>query len=381
MTRPAALGTVDQPTRTALLSLEKRIKELEGNAYDGRRNLLDNGAMRVAQRGTSTASITTPQWVLDRWKVNVSALGTWTVSQEAAGPSNTGLASSMKVLCTTADASPSASDFFTVSQSIEGQNVQHLMKGSTAAEPLAVSWWAKSNKTGTYIVELVDLTNSRSVCAAYTIVTADTWERKTVVFPGDTSGALANSSAAALQVQFWFATGSNYTSGTLQSAWGSVTNANRNVGGTNLAAATNNYMQVTGVQLDAGAVTPFEFRPFDAELATCQRYLNVMMSVGGSALPFSGGNNSTTVVLAVCGFPVTMIGVPTLTVVGAAATFRVRENGAGPIACSVVPAISIADTSHALLTFTVAAGLTVGRSSLGGFNASTTSQLIFSAEI
>jgi hypothetical protein len=238
------------------------------------RNILYNGAMQVAQRSSSVASITTAgYYTADRWSTGVNSLGTWTQSVENDAPTGSGLRKSLKMLCTTADASPAASDYLAVSQLIEGYDVQRIAKGTSSAQQLTLSFWVKSNVTGTYIAELVDNDNSRGVSKSYTVSASGTWEKKEIVFPADTTGAFDNDNAASLTLNLWLGAGTTFTSGTLQTTWASLISANRIVGQTNLAAATNNYWQVTGVQLETGSVaTGFEFLPFGDELRRCQRY-------------------------------------------------------------------------------------------------------------
>jgi hypothetical protein len=183
------------------------------------------------------------------------------------------LRNSLKVLCTTADAAPAAGDLVIIGQSLEGQDVQRIAKGTSSAQQLTLSFWVKSNVTGTYVAYLGDTDNTRQVGAQYTVSASATWEKKTITFPADTTGAFTNDNGESLLVRFWLAAGSNFTSGTLRTAWTSSTNADLAVGQTNLAAATNNYWQVTGVQLEVGpAATAFEFKSFGQELAECQRY-------------------------------------------------------------------------------------------------------------
>ena len=238
------------------------------------RNLLYNGAMQIAQRGTSTASITTDSYyTADRWKTVLTTLGTWTQSVENDAPTGSGFRKSTKMLCTTADASPAAGDLLVFQQKLEGQDLQRILKGTSSAKQLTVTFWVKSNKTGTYIVELEDVDNTRHVNASYTISASSTWEQKTVTFPADTTGAFDNDNQSSLALNFWLGAGSTYTSGTLATTWASITNANRAAGQTNLAAATSNFWQVTGVQLETDSVaTGFEFLPFGDELSRCQRY-------------------------------------------------------------------------------------------------------------
>jgi hypothetical protein len=238
------------------------------------RNLLINGDMQIAQRSTSVASNTAGGYLTaDRFNNQLSSLGTWTQSVENDAPTGSGFRKSLKMLCTTADASPAAGDYNIISQFIEGQNLQQIAKGTASAQQLTLSFWVKSNVTGTYIAELQDVDNTRIASASYSVSASGTWEKKTITFPADTTGAFDNDNALSLAVNFWLGAGSTWTSGTLSTSWTSTTSANRAVGQTNLASATNNYWQVTGVQLEVGdTATPFDFLPYDVELLRCFRY-------------------------------------------------------------------------------------------------------------
>ena len=238
------------------------------------RNIIINGDMSIAQRSTSASSITSSGYhALDRHRLAISSLGTWTISQSTDVPSAQGFAKSMKFDCTTADASPSASDVMWVQHRIEGQNLQYLKKGTSSAESLTLSFWVKSNKTGTYIAELEDTDNSRHIAKSYTISSADTWEKKTITFDGDTTGTLTNDNNTSLELHLYLGAGTNYTSGTLATSWSSNTDANRAVGQVNLADSTSNEWYITGVQLEAGTTaSDFEFLPFDVNEQRCMRY-------------------------------------------------------------------------------------------------------------
>ena len=237
------------------------------------RNIIINGDMSIAQRGTSTASITTTgYYTVDRFQADVTNIGTWTQSQSTDTPTGQGFATSLKMDCTTADASPAAGDLLRITQRIEGQNIQYLKKGTANAESLTLSFWVKSNKTGTYIAELFD-DNSRSISKSYTVNTTNTWEKKTITYEGDTTGTIDNDNTIGLSLHLWLAAGSTYTSGTLNTTWNSVTSANRAVGQVNLADDTANEWFITGIQLEAGTTaSDFEFLPYDVNLTRCQRY-------------------------------------------------------------------------------------------------------------
>ena len=242
--------------------------------YQTYRNLIINGGMSIAQRNTSVASITTSgYYTADRFVTSLGTTGTWTQSVENDAPTGSGHCKSLKMLCTTADPSLAAADTLRIRQYIEGQNVQHIAKGTAAAKELTLSFWVKSNVTGIYIAELTDNNNSRSVSAAYSILVSGTWEKKTITFPADLTGVFTNDNNLSLMSTFYLAAGSNATSGTLSTVWAATVEANRAVGQTNLAAAISNYWQITGVQLEVGPVaTPFEFEPFETTFRKCQRY-------------------------------------------------------------------------------------------------------------
>ena len=237
------------------------------------RNIIINGDMSIAQRSTSTASITTSGYhTVDRF-YTLASIGTWTQSQSTDVPSGQGFSSSFKMDCTTANASPSAGELLIIQQRIEGQNLQYLKKGTSSAESLTCSFWVKSNKTGTYITQLYDTDNTRQISKSYTISSADTWEKKTITFAGDTSGTLNNDNAESLRLNFWLGAGTNFTSGTLQTSWGSAVDADTAVGQVNLADSTSNEWLITGVQLESGTVaSSFETLPTDINLMRCQRY-------------------------------------------------------------------------------------------------------------
>jgi hypothetical protein len=239
------------------------------------KNIIINGDMSIAQRGTSTASVTATGYnACDRWKNVLSNLGTFTVSQDTDVPTGQGFAKSLKMDCTTADASPAAGDFNAIIQTVEGQNLQYLKKGTANAESLTLSFWVKSNKTGTYTCEFRDVDNTRSISQTYTISSVSTWEKKTITIDGDTTGAFDNDNAGSFQMWFWLGAGSDYTGGTLNTSWNaSTTNERVSSSNVNLADNTANEWFITGVQLEAGTTaSDFEFLPWDVNLRRCLRY-------------------------------------------------------------------------------------------------------------
>jgi hypothetical protein len=295
----------------------------------GFRNIVINGDMQIAQRSTSVASITTTgYYTLDRWYLGFDSLGTWTMSQSTDVPSGYGFGKSLKLDCTTADASPAGGDYMVLAQRFEGQNLQYLKKGTANAVSLTLSFWVKSTKTGTFICELNDFDNSRSISKSYTVNTTNTWEFKTITFAGDTTGAFDNDNAASVEINWFLGNGSNTTSGTLQTSWGTRTAANIAVGQVNIADNTANDFLITGVQLEAGtSATDFEFLPIDVSLGRCQRYYQLIASGSGINLSM-GANYSSTELLGMVYLPTSMRTTPTISqVTGTDYYIFYRNNG------------------------------------------------------
>ena len=284
----------------------------------GRRNLIINGAMQVAQRGTSetgVGAVIKYANAPDRVKyVSLNSAGThvYTISQSTTTPND--FSHSYKLDCTTADTSLASNVAVFLSMSpMEGQNLQHLAYGTSDAKSMTVSFHVRSNKTGTYVIELYSPDTTKHIAKTYTINSADTWEKKTMTFVGDTASALDNDNARSLELLFWLGAGSNYNSGTLPSTWATLVNANRCVGQTvNLADNTANELFITGVQMEVGEqATDFEHRSFGEELALCQRYFYNPMDGGNVIYPITYTTDSWTVWQV--SFPVAMRSAPSMT--------------------------------------------------------------------
>jgi len=238
------------------------------------RNMIINGAMQVAQRGTSATFSTSSEGYLvaDRFAFSMNGTSTvYTASQDTTAPD--GFANSLKLDCTTADASLSAGDFTQLHYRIEGQDLQQLQKGTSGAKKVTISFYVRSPKTGTHILEIQDRDNTRSISKAYTVSSANTFEYKEVTFDGDTSGALNNDNGESFRLTWWLQAGSTYTSGTLATSWESTTSANRAVGQVNIGDDAANNFFISGIQMEIGEqATPFEHRSFGDEMTRCQRY-------------------------------------------------------------------------------------------------------------
>jgi len=258
------------------------------------KNIIINGDMSIAQRGTSESGVTSSGYkTCDRWFIDNSNMGTFTISQSTDVPTGQGFATSLKYDCTTADASPSAGDVIWLRQKFEGQNLQYLKFATSNAESLTLSFWIKSNKTGTYNVALFgqdSAPTAQYLTKEYTISSANTWEKKTITYAGNTANGFDNDNARSLDLVFSFGNGSTYTGGTLQTVWSDYgTNADLfPTQGVNIADSTSNELFVTGVQLEAGTASDFEFLPYDVNLKRCQRYLYKIHGQSGDQVIIPG---------------------------------------------------------------------------------------------
>ena len=244
----------------------------------GRKNMIINGDCRVAQRGTSitTGTGNFATYTLDQWKVSTYATDQLniTVTQEAMNQAIPGLANFIKVSPNAAESGGAADEYTHVRQSIEAKDCQRLKWGTASAESATLSFWVKSNTTGTACIcfNKHDAT-SYYITRTYTINAADTWEYKTVTIPGNTASGIANDTGIGINI-FWFLdAGSNYKT-TDSTSWVTTADGKFAYGhNINLIDSTSDYLALAGVQFEVGSVdTPFEHLTYTEELALCQRY-------------------------------------------------------------------------------------------------------------
>jgi hypothetical protein len=305
------------------------------------RNVIINGAMNVAQRGTSSSTFTADTGdyrVCDRWAVLKSGTdGAFTVSQDSSAPE--GFANSLKFDCTTADTSIASGEILQLIQSIEGQNLQHFKKGTSSANPWALSFYVKGNGSATYVAELLDADNSRHVAKSFS-VTSD-WTRVEMSLPSDTTGTLDDDNNASLQFSIWLHAGSTFTSGTLQTSWGSFDNSKRvGSGTTSFFDSTARTFFITGVQLEVGQnPTEFEHEPFERTLKKCERYFTRINAKGSvqayNCFPFNGFCRSSTLAQIVIHWNQPMRSVPAMSYAGAS-DFGVLDSSGSTVAVSAI---------------------------------------------
>ena len=262
---------------TKAAELAKMGEVLTNSQIGGRRNIIINGAMQVAQRGTQVTGNTSGGFVTaDRFALQMSSReeAVFTIDQASDAP--TGFTKSFKITTTTAESAIDAADIFWVEQKFEAHDLQQLKNGSSDAEKVTLSFYVKSSITGTFGVNLYKPDNTaRIINATYSISSANTWERKVITFDGDTSGGgIDNDTGEGLRVVWHLASGSNFDS-VNSTSWANYSTTNWAGGHAQdgVITTTNATWQITGVQLEVGSVaTPFEHRSFGEELALCQRY-------------------------------------------------------------------------------------------------------------
>ena len=297
--------------------------------------LIHNGSMMVSQRGTSFASLSSgANYTLDRYMFAVNE-GTFTVTQHSDGPTGSGFKKCLKIDCTTADASLTSDGAINIVQRQEGQNLQSMRKGHSDAKKVTWAFWVKTNKTGNYVAELLDHDNTRTVGQVFSVSSANTWEKKVLVFPADTSTSdkFDDDNNKSLSCTIWLAAGTNFTSGTLDTTWADVTSANRAAGlNVNIADNTDNEFLTTGWQLEIGeydstSLPAFRHMSHSDELLRCQRYFFAFADGADQqyALLGQGSAASGNTLDVFVHTPVEMRAVPTLVNNNATNYYQIRD--------------------------------------------------------
>ena len=301
------------------------------NTTSGRKNMVINGAMQVAQRGASETGYTAGgYYTCDRWfHDKAAATGTFTMTQQADAPD--GFKNSLKVDCTTAGTS---GDYNAIQTKLESQDTAHLAYGTSSAKAVTLSFWVKVSQTGTMQFNLIHHADAgtRQISYLYTISAADTWEKKTVTFAGDTVRVGDDDNTQGFYLEWFLSSYSGRTGSAVLTSWGAYTNAARFEGATiSIGDSTSDTFQLAGVQLEVGSVaTDFEGRSYGEELALCQRYFEL----GGTN---RGGTDGSGIQNMTYFYKVTKRATPTITYAGIDTTieatdtqsFRVSRSGDG----------------------------------------------------
>ena len=318
-----------------------------GGAGLSHRNLFVNGAWRVSQRGST--SLGSGYGGVDRWVQYLNS-GATTTSSDTDVPTGQGFSNSIKLDVTTANPSGS-SNWAWVGQYIEAQDCQSVCKGTSNAKQLTLQFWVKSPKTGTHTVRLDVQDSSDAVGATYTINSANTWEKKIITFPASTSGTINNDNGRGILVLWVLSAGTTYSSGTLNTTWGSFVAANAAPNQPNILDSTDNNFYLTGVQLEIGdTATSFEHRSFGEELLKCYRYYYRLKGENNKTYMIGMSDNDNVNIYGFFHFPVEMRTAPTaLEQNGTAGHYKVRRDTTK--SCTAVPSFVDAFTFYARVNF------------------------------
>ncbi len=356
---PGLTGTPTAPTAvagTANSQIANTAFVAGALAAVGGRNRLVNGDFRVQQiTGTTTVNSATRVFPIDRWGASgVASAGVFTVARGSGGAA---YAYVMTVQVTTTAASPSAAHTYLISQRVEGPNVADLAWGTAGAQPVTLSFIARSSVTGTFSGAIRNSAQNRSYPFVFAIATANTDTLITVNIPGDTSGTWLTA-AGAIGLEVVFCVGSGSSGVGTASTWAAAGYIGA-TGSINLMGTLSATLTITNVELDRGSVAAaFEVRPYPVELALCQRHLQVF-GEGQSATLFCHGMSETTASgLYFLPLIVQMAGTPTMTW-SAASDFTVfNPGGAGQLVSSIT--VTYADSRVVVLTANTSSGLTQG---------------------
>ena len=366
---------------TKAAELAKMGEVLTNSQIGGRRNIVINGAMQVAQRGTSSTS--TGYATVDRIMVRTNNLDqlAFTQSQSTTTPGQ-GFSNSFKFEVTTKEDALSGGEYANIQYRVEAQDLQSLAYGTSDAKKATLSFWVRSSLTGKYSVLFFAEDDTRSNTQSFTISSADTWEHKTITIDGDTTGVIDNNNGSGININFQLAAGGDYA-GTPHSGWGAYAETDDFAfdDQVNFIAQTGTFY-LTGLQFEIGEqATPFEHRSFGEELALCQRYFYRWKTDGEAYSNLCiGGCTSTTKARGVAQFPQTMRSNASLSSSG---TFRIVSMGSGNVGTSITVSINRGHTLQPYIQFERSGGssLTAGQTAEMGANNDTDAVIDFSAEL
>jgi len=241
------------------------------NELIGRKNLFINGAFDVWQRGSSFSNLTSATYGPDRFFYGASSDGSINITRNTDVPSvsqaKMKLNYSVQLAVNTADTSIGSSQYSTFSQIIEGYDIKNIL-----GKYITISFWIKSNKTGTYCFRLSNSGGNLSYVSEFTINSANTWEKKiiTIQVPENPSGTWNYTNGVGLRCGWTLAAGSSFH--TTANSWntGNFLSTSNQV---NFLDNSTNLLRIAQAQLEVGQkATEFEYRPFMQELKLCQRY-------------------------------------------------------------------------------------------------------------
>ena len=243
-------------------------------AYSG---MQVNGGMQVNQElGMENQTAVSGKYVCDNWRFLKDGTMQISLATSLVAPLTPGLPAVLYAIVTTAQPSIGAAQYAVLHHSIEGHRVARLAWGTPQARPLTIAFWSQHNRVGVYSVTFTNNTSNRNYATTYTQVASDIPQYNVITIPGCADGVWDKTTASGILVTFCIATGTTYTAPTANTWLNTVYQAAP--GQVNGVAATSDVYRIAGLVVLPGiyaptaAQSPLIMRPFDQELATCQRY-------------------------------------------------------------------------------------------------------------
>jgi hypothetical protein len=349
----------------------------------GFKNRIINGGMVIDQRNAG-AAIASPSdnYLVDRFYSRQVGGGVASAQQSSTAP--TGFSKSLLMTVTTADASVTGSERYYVRQYIEGFNFADFGYGAAGAASTTVSFWVRSSVTGSYGFSALNESTNRIYASFYTISAANTWEYKTIVIPGDTTGTWTGATnGTGIMLTWSLGMGSTNTTATLN-AWSATASAIAPDGLTQWISTNGATFYITGVQLEKGSTaTSFDYRPYGAELALCQRYYwRLMGSTGQQPAITTMALYTSQSSYGVVYFPVPMRANPTASY-SLLTDFLVYSNSSSKTPTSILSGTAQGDTTVtcAEINATFGTAFTAGNAAWMRCISTTTGYLEYSAEL
>lgn len=281
---------------------------VQSRTPSGRKNLIINGAMQVAQRGNNFTSVTTSRkYIADRFWYETGGMDqlTLTIDRVEDAPSNTPFRHSGKVTVTTAESAIVSGEYAQINYFLEQSHGKELLWGTSAAKSVTFSFWVKSSLVGNYPFTVCSAVGYRTYGTTYSISQANTWEKKIITIPGDTSYPVywnlnAENGGRGIELRWGFndSTSTLVNSGDQWTGTGATTYIGFKQSNCAMATTVGTTWQITGVQMEVGSTaTDFEWLPIEDELRRCYRYcyravaLSTYAPIGvGRAWSTSAGN-------------------------------------------------------------------------------------------
>ena len=310
------------------------VANINGGQVGGRRNIWINGAMEVAQRGTSSTS--TGYCVVDRWVINNNA-GTITKAQldltsSDTGPWESGMRHALRLTNTSAIGS-GAGDYAECYYRPEAQDLATSgWEYTNANKFITLSYWARASVAQAYPATIKMGDWNYFFPWNYTITQANVWQKFVIKIPGHSSMTINNDNGIGFTLWINAYQGSNFFSGSYTAnAWNAESGSYMFAGSptTTWGTTAGATWDITAFQLEVGSeATSFEHRSYGEELRLCQRYFCKAAEKGGSdhSMGMGANYNSSTTFLNII-FPVTMRTTPTLDQLTGTNYYRVFSNG------------------------------------------------------